>query len=298
MPSLDRAQGRRDTASFLVCLGLAVIAILLPARVTDAVAGSVRRTVLAPLVWLQQRAVEGRTSRARFDAVEAQRDTARLAAQSVPLLAAENATLRLMLGLGQRRELRFVPAEILHQPQPTDGFALLLGAGARHGVQAFQPVLAPEGLLGVIRSADPGTSVAITWAHPEFRASAVTIDGSVSGLVASASVDGEGHALLELRGVPYRDTVAVGTTVVTSGLGGVYPRGVPIGTITGLVREQPGWERVYHVRPATNPGAAVHVMILVSPASVPLTDAFMPDTVVLDSAGAPADSVPPPVPGP
>ena len=75
---LDRTQGRRDTASFLLCLGLSVAALFLPPRIAGPVAAGVRRTVLAPLVWLQQRAVEGRTSRARFDAAEAQRDTATL----------------------------------------------------------------------------------------------------------------------------------------------------------------------------------------------------------------------------
>lgn len=279
MHQLDRAQSRRDTASFLVCLALAVVAILLPAPVGDAVAGVVRRTVLAPLVWLQQRAVEGRTSRARFDAVEAQRDSAALAAQAVGPLHRENADLRMMLGLARRPELTFVPAEILHQPQPTDGFALLLGAGARDGLAPFQPVLTPTGLLGLVRSVDPTTSVAVTWAHPEFRASAVTADGGVSGLVASAHLDDDGLTILELRGVPFRDSVPTGTLVLTSGLGGVYPPGVPIGTVTGLIREQEGWERVYHVRPLANPASALHVLILTAPAGGSMAGVFAADSV-------------------
>jgi rod shape-determining protein MreC len=52
---------------------------------------------------------------------------------------------------------------------------------------------------------------------------------------------------------------------LSSGLGGVYPKGIPVGTVTGVVREQAGWERVYRVLPAANPGSAAHVLILVSP---------------------------------
>ena len=39
------------------------------------------------------------------------------------------------------------------------------------------------------------------------------------------------ETFLEFRGVAYRDTVATGTLVMTSGLGGVYPKGIPIGRV-------------------------------------------------------------------
>ncbi len=278
MPALDRDRSRRDTASFLVCLALSVAGLFLPPRTADGVAAAVRRTVLAPLVWLQQRAVEGRTSRTRFDAAEAQRDSAMLRLQALDQLAGENAALRLLQELGRRPEFRFVPAEILHQPHPTDGRSLLLSAGARQGVAPFQPVLAPEGLIGVVRTADEGQAVAMTWAHPEFRASAMTADGAVSGIVASTAPESPSLALLELRGVPFRDSVAIGTVVVTSGLGGVYPRGIPVGTVLAQVRVQEGWERVYLLRPAANPSSAVHVMVVTGTRASSVLPAFLPDT--------------------
>jgi rod shape-determining protein MreC len=291
VPALDRS--RRDTASFLLCLALSVAGLFLPPRTSDRVAAGGRRTVLAPLVWLQQRAVEGRTSRGRFDAAEAQRDSAVLRAQALDRLAGENAALRLLLGLGKRPEFRFVPAEILHQPQPTDGRSLLLSAGAGQGIQPFQPVVAPEGLLGVVRTVDQGLAVAMTWADPEFRASAVTADGAVSGIVAPTAAESPALALLELRGVPFRDSVAVGATVVTSGLGGVYPRGIPIGTVLSQVRVQEGWERVYLLRPSANPSSAVHVMVVTGTRASTVAPAFLADTAVRDTQPAPA--VRPPV---
>ena len=65
--------------------------------------------------------------------------------------------------------------------------------------------------------------------------------------------------------MPYRDSVPAGTLVLSSGLGGVYPKGIPVGTVTGVVREQAGWERVYRLLPAANPGGVAHVLVLVSP---------------------------------
>lgn len=70
-----------------------------------------------------------------------------------------------------------------------------------------------------------------------------------------------------------------GTLVLSSGLGGVYPKGIPVGTVTGVVREQAGWERVYRLRPAANPGSAAHVLVLVTPAG-DLARAFPSDSAI------------------
>jgi rod shape-determining protein MreC len=125
-------------------------------------------------------------------------------------------------------------------------------------------VVAPEGLIGVVLSAAERTSIVMTWAHPEFRVSAFTVSGNAAGVVAPAAT-GAGEAALEFRGVPYRDSVPIGTLVLSSGLGGVYPKGIPVGTVTGVIREQEGWERVYRLLPSANPGSAAHVLILVAP---------------------------------
>jgi rod shape-determining protein MreC len=69
----------------------------------------------------------------------------------------------------------------------------------------------------------------MTWAHPEFRASAYAVPGDVFGIVAPSVQISGSEMLLQLRGVAYRDSVPTGTAVVTSGLGGVYPPGLPVG---------------------------------------------------------------------
>ena len=143
-----------------------------------------------------------------------------------------------------------------------DRGTLLLSAGRRSGIRPFQAVVSPEGLLGFIQTAGLGTSIVFTWSHPDFRASAVTLDGSVTGIISVTAAASIREPMLELRGVPYRDSVPVGTAVITSGLGGVYPRGLPIGTVVGVARQSEGWERVYLVRPAAAPARVSHVLII------------------------------------
>lgn len=260
-----RATSRSDTLLLLACLLLSGAAIALPDRWSQSLAQAARDTVLSPLLWVQRQAEEGRTSRSRFQAVQAERDSAALASQSVPALTAENARLRSLLDLRGRTTATSVPAEVLHQTAPTEGRTLLLSVGAASGVRFGDPVVTPEGLLGALISVGTLSAVAMTWAHPDFRVSAVTEDGSVLGMVVPSSNTGASQAFLEFRGVAYRDTVATGTLVLTSGLGGVYPKGVPIGRIVGVRSEELGWERIYRMAPLANPGHVAHVLVVRTP---------------------------------
>lgn len=271
-PALGRAFTRRDTLSFVICLVLSAAALLLPSSWAYAFSTGVRETALLPLVWLQKRAEEGRTSRARLLSIQAERDAAALRAQSLPGLIAENERLRAMLGLKQRTTLPTVAAEVLHQASATDGRTLLLGVGQKSGVGVGAPVVSPEGLVGLVVSAGLQSSIAMTWAHPDFRASAVTEDGSILGIVAPATQVEASEAFLEFRGVPYRDSVPDGTLVLTSGLTGVYPKGIPIGRVAGIRREELGWERVYRVTPLANPGHVAHVLVYLASGRKPGDD--------------------------
>jgi len=171
--------------------------------------------------------------------------------------------LPFQLGLGARLGTGYVSAEVLHQAEPTSPLTLVVSAGRHQGVTPLSPVVAPGGLVGVIGTVDAQTSTVLTWAHPDFRASAMAADGSVYGIVGPlGAAAAPGVWVLGLQGVPYRQVVADGTPIVTSGLGGVFPRGIPIGTVVGVAGEAGGWERTYRVRPGVHPAAASHVLIL------------------------------------
>lgn len=256
-----RSLTRSDTLLLGVCIALSVALLVLPSSWAESFAAGVRGTALAPLVWVNRNAEEQRTSRLRLRAIAAARDSAVLAAQSLASLKAENEQLRGLLQLRARVSFPTVPAEVLHQASATDGRTLLLGAGSRAGVAVGSPVVSPEGLVGLVTSVDGQSSIAMTWAHPDFAVSGVTEDGGVLGIIAPAPSASASEAFLELRGVPYRDTVAVGTLVLTSGLAGQYPKGIPVGRVAGVRREELGWERVYRVGPLANPGRVSHVLV-------------------------------------
>ena len=260
----DRYASRADTAVFLVCLALSLVALALPAGLREPIAGALRRTVLAPLLAVQRSSVEAVQARERLSAVRAERDSLAVETTFLPEIRAENARLRDLLGLAGRLGYGFVAAEVLHQAGIADGLTLVLSAGRNAGVEPFSPVLAAHGLLGVLLTVDARTSVALAWSHPDFRASANVEGTGIYGIVRARRAEASGE-LMELIGVPYREQLPTGTRVVTSGLGGVFPRGIPLGTVLGILSEAAGWERTYLLRPAVHPAGAAHVLVL-SPA--------------------------------
>ena len=282
----DRYASRGDTLLFLACIGLSIAALSLPQQWRDPLAQGLRQSILAPLLFLQRQTELLAAARYRYDAVVAQRDSTALAATFLPELRSENNRLRALLGLGSKLATGYVSAEILHQPEPTNPLSFVVSAGRKEGVRPLSAVVSPEGLVGLVASADEHTSVVLSWAHPEFRASAIAIDGSVVGIAAPHGAEGPRVWLLELQGVLYRQQVPAGTVIVTSGLGGVFPRGIPIGTVMGPAGEEKGWGRTYLIRPAIHPAELSHVMILTAarPAGSDLRNAF---TVPSDSALVP-----------
>jgi rod shape-determining protein MreC len=276
-PGSDRSLSRWDSALFLLCVALSILMLLRP-ELGDRVTSVIRVSVMRPFLWMQQRAEESRTSRSSFERLRAERDSAVFAAQFLPSLRAENQRLRRLLQLRDQLPLSYVSAEVLHQSQPTDGRTLILSAGKKAGVRVFDAVVSADGLLGVIRVVDGERSVAWTWTHPEFRASAFTIPGNVFGVVRPALELAGSDQLLQLRGVAIRDTVLSGTLVITSGLGGVYPQGIPVGTVIGQATEETGWERIYLVRPAANPEDAEQVLILRLTRDTSVARAFLQDS--------------------
>ncbi|MBV6520826.1 MAG: hypothetical protein MNPFHGCM_00944 [Gemmatimonadaceae bacterium] len=263
MARATRTDSRVDTAVLAVCIGLALFALVLPDRSRDGVAAALRRTIVAPLLVLQRQAERARGALVERDRVNARVDSLSLNNALVPQLRDENERLRQLLGLGAQLQWGFVPAEVLHNAGGiAEDDVVMLTAGATAGVRSRAPVVAPDGLIGVVTRTDPGTSQAILWTHPDFRVSAMAADGSAFGIVQPHQGPDPDRFMLEMRGVAFRDVLKVGTVITSSGLGGVFPRGIPIGVVVGELKTLEGWARTYILRPAVRPQDVVHVMVL------------------------------------
>lgn len=267
------AQGTRaDAVVLAVCVAFALLLVVLPRVTRDAVASSIRGTVGAPLLNVQTRAERGRAAVLSHDSTTRAIDSLALETMQTGSLRMENEHLRGLLGLGQRLDVDFVPAEVIGLQAPGGGNTVLLSAGANAGIEPRMPVVAPAGLVGSVRSVDPFTSEAILFSHPDFRASAMSADGRVFGMVQphlasdagrDVALDADDAPMLRLTWVRVRDTLSIGSTIVTSGLGVAYPVGIPIGTVVSeLPPEGVGFQRAYLIKPAVSPAEVRLIMVV------------------------------------
>lgn len=155
--------------------------------------------------------------------------------QRLTVLEAENRRLRSLLESAVNTPERVLIAELLAVDFDPYRHHILLNRGRRHGVYVGQPVLDQHGIIGQIIRADPLTATAILITDPNH---ALPIQINRTGVRTLAL--GAGHfQKLELPHIPNNEDVKVGDLLVTSGMGGRFPRGYPVGTVT-TVEFDPG----------------------------------------------------------
>ena len=232
-----------------VCGVTAFVCLILPAPARSTAAAALRTTLVAPLASLQVKAELSRRAFLEHDVALRIADSVTLRSQRLTGVEEENDRLRKLLGLASALKWGFIPAEALQGRGLGDDFTVTLSAGKSAGVESLAPVVTAEGLVGMVERADNSFSLAIFWPHPDFRVSAMAADGSAFGIVTGHRAEGASKYFMELHSVPLRSPLRAGTAIVSSGLGGVYPRGIPIGVVVSEMKTSEGFAKSYLVRP-------------------------------------------------
>ncbi len=285
MPALraepEATGGRRSVVLAVAFFVVAVVTSYLPGPNQQQIASAIRTTALRPFITIQRSLVAARLRAADVDVLRARLDSLVGVLSTMGALEDENRTLRSVLSLKRRIGPDFRPAELLRPGTPGSESMFILDLGASDGVRESAPVVDREGLVGVIREVRSHTSVGIDWTHPDFRASGMLADGTAYGMVENRHGAFREEDRLLLNGVAYHATIPDGTPVLTSGLGGVFPRGIPIGRIDGVAEAEAQWRKSYWVAPMVQPGSVTHVLVAVGE-SVPddVSDAWPLDSLL------------------
>lgn len=288
-----------------VFVAAALLLLVLPDRYREQIAGGIRATVLRPVIALQRGAADREGRFMDASTLRAERDSLAAFLVGQADVTAENRELRSLLGMRPRLPYSFTAGEAVRMRDPANEGIFLLTAGTREGVRPGAPIVSSQGLVGTVRNVDDASSVAIDWTHPDFRASAVALDGETYGIVEPRNGPG-GERLLALSSTALHTVPKPGTVIVTSGAGGYYPRGIPIGTVVRAQQETSSWQRVYLIRPFVTPAEMTHVLVLgerraqttdqdlAAAWGIRLKDATIPDSVVVPVAPRPAAAAPRP----
>lgn len=296
VPDPKEKRERRQGLVALFFVGLALLLVYLPAPRQQQVAAALRASVLRPFVLVQETLARARLQTTEVGGLQAERDSLVAVLSNQVTLAQENRRLRNLLGLRRRLGTGYVSARVLRPGTRGSESMFLLDAGRGAGIVTGAPVITGDGLLGVVREVREDGAIGMDWTHPDFRSSAMDVDGRAFGIVEPRRGDFREEDRLALVGTPYHTQLDDGTLIVTSGRGGVYPRGIPIGSVDGVAEAQGGWRKTYWVRPAVAVGSVIHVLVSTGRDTVPadLTPAMVPDSVLQsDSARAEPDTTGP-----
>jgi len=172
--------------------------------------------------------------------------------------ADENQRIRDLLGAARRGRLDVQLVPILDIDLDPSRQRVVLDGGRRDGVRLGQPVIDAGGVVGQIIAVTPTTATVLLITDP---AHAMPVEVARSGV--RLIVYGNGRSdQLSLVNVPLSSEVRVGDTIVTSGLGGRFPGGFAVGTITALRPDESRAFLVGEVKPAARLDRGRDVLLL------------------------------------
>ncbi len=165
-----------------------------------------------------------------------QEENQRLQARNVELEEAEQTASRLqsLLDLQDSYNLQSTAARIISSSSDSWTSTVTIDKGSSSGLTVGMPIMASNGVIGQIIQCNPTTSVVRLVKDESSSISAMVQSSRAQGMLTGSAT---GQVTLDL--IRTGQTVEVGDVVVTSGLGGVFPKGLPLGRVTS-VENNPG----------------------------------------------------------
>lgn len=261
---------RERSLGLWLALGVLLVAVLnLPSALTQAVKNTVREFV-API----QEAATGFTRSVREGVSsirglgglmsENQRMSAELArlmaeVNELKSLERENEQLRRALDFHLRARRDLIPAEIIARSRDGWWQTLRVNKGASDGLRADLPVISLEGLVGKVASVSEHTADVLLLSDPTCRVAAQVLRTGAHGIVAGRGPNWEGQVICRMEFINKNTAVMPGDEVVTSGLGGVFPRGLLIGYVESVSTDRSGLYQTANVISKSGLGTLAYV---------------------------------------
>lgn len=181
----------------------------------------------------------------------------------------QNETLRRLLRYQQGpsfpRDFRALNAEVIARPAGAFTQAVVIAVGSDNGVHVNDPVVAPEGLVGLVTRVTPGTARVQLLTDQQLAVPSLDLRTGAPGIVRHARGTRE---TLVLDRVQKEDVVKVGDELVTagwsaSGLSSLYPKGIPVGEVTSVGQTDTDLYQQVQVDPYVDFGALDALIVLV-----------------------------------
>lgn len=153
-------------------------------------------------------------------------------AQQARALQQENAHLRGLLGARERAGMPTLAAEILYAARDPFARKVMIDQGIQGGIEAGRPVVDHVGVIGQVTRVYPWLSEVTLITDKGHLVPVMNLRTGLRAVLAGTGDEGR----LELRFIPLAADFQTGDQLVTSGIDGVYPPGLPVAEITHVER--------------------------------------------------------------
>jgi rod shape-determining protein MreC len=178
----------------------------------------------------------------------------------------ENAQLRQALGWRRRVPWALQPARVVGQDPANWWRTMLIDVGSHDSIRPNMSVLTAEGLVGRIDKVGPDRSSVVLVGDPNCRFSAQVQEPRDKNVAAKGIISPNASSLdrllVDLTYLPGTSPIKPGQTVVTSGDGGIFPKGITVGQIVDVRTNDYGLYLEARVKLAVNLNRLEYVWVL------------------------------------
>jgi rod shape-determining protein MreC len=169
----------------------------------------------------------------------------------------EGGRLRTIANMRRDAEIPMRPAQVVGIDVSPWFHSVLVDRGRNDGVDSGMPVVTEEGVVGVVTATSPNAARTLLLLDAQS-----SIDGIVQRSRARGIVRGTGEPSLEFEFFVRGDDVQVGDLIITSGFGGVHPKGSRIGEVVEVHADPEAFVHRAVLRPAVDFGRLEQVFVL------------------------------------
>ncbi|MBT3179948.1 MAG: rod shape-determining protein MreC [Candidatus Marinimicrobia bacterium] len=181
-----------------------------------------------------------------------------LQVESMLNLQKENEQLLEMLDFKRQTKIYLKPARVVNKGLQPNLLSIVIDVGTNDGVKANQTVLTPKGVIGKTISAGETATVVQLITDINYRLSVRIIPSGATGILRWLGV-GKG----QVREVQKNVNINIGDKIITSGFSDIYPSGLPVGEVAGVLDERGSFQKILNVNLPNDMSSFQYVFVIV-----------------------------------
>lgn len=182
--------------------------------------------------------------------------------RELEIIKAENATMKEYMNLTEKYvDYKAIPAYIINKDTSNYSNTIVINVGEKEGIKKDMTVIADKGLVGHVIAVDSDSSKVEVIVDPASSVSS-TVTTTKDAIICKGTLDS--NTTLKATYIPTEANIVEGDNVETSGMGGIYPKGIHIGTIQQVVNTKNPLDRYAIIKTAVDFSTVQTVLVIVN----------------------------------